>query len=918
MFRRQITRALTLAVIGSLLMSTAVFADNAEVDVPGDNLGFVAKDASVAFGDVCRNTPTSKPVLVRVERQSQGTNVYASSASVSVSATSDNSKLTATTPDSISLPSNWASSDFDTVSNSTSTSVTVTSATTGAVTGTITLVATGARNGGGAAVSRDISFTVTANVVECDSAPPVLSLPADMSVEAAGPEGATVTYSATATDANPTNPTVTCSPASGSTFALGTTTVNCSATDAVGNQGTGNFKVTVADTLAPVVADPDDIGVEAAGPNGVTVTFDTPTATDVNPANPSVTCDRESGSVFALGETTVTCSATDAAGNTGSSSFTVTVSDTTDPILTVPENITVEATGPDGAEVDFEISASDLVDGDVTVTCLPASGSIFDLGTTTVNCSATDLAGNEGTASFDVTVEDTTAPTVTPPADIKAEATGPGGAAVSYTGESATDLVDGSVSPSCLPASGSTFTLGAHTVECSATDAAGNTGTASFTITVVDETPPALTLPADQLLEATGPGGAAATFTASAEDLVDGDVDVTCSAASGNTFPLGTTTVTCEATDAAGNTATGDFEITVEDTTAPAITVPDDKTVEATGPSGAVVTFAASAEDVVDGEVDVTCDPASGATFDLGRTTVTCKATDAAKNEGTASFDITVEDTTAPAISVPANMTVEATSASGAAVTFSASASDLVDGSITPGCTSTSGGTFALGTTTVTCKATDAAGNEGTGSFDITVVDTTAPAMTLPANIAVQGTGPTGAVVSYTASATDAVDGTVAVNCAPASGSTFGYGTTTANCSATDAAGNTSTGSFTVTVSYRLSGFYQPVDMNGTLNTVKAGSTVPLKFELFAGSTEITSTSAIASFKVGTVPCGTMTGVPTDDIELYSTGGTTLRYDTTGGQFIQNWQVPRGAGICYKVTMTAIDGGTITAYFKTK
>jgi len=80
------------------------------------------------------------------------------------------------------------------------------------------------------------------------------------------------------------------------------------------------------------------------------------------------------------------------------------------------------------------------------------------------------------------------------------------------------------------------------------------------------------------------------------------------------------------------------------------------------------------------------------------------------------------------------------------------------------------------------------------------VVDTTAPSLTLPADITVPQTIPAGAVVSFSASATDLVDGSVAVSCVPPSGSTFPVGTTNVNCSATDAHSNTGTGSFTVTV----------------------------------------------------------------------------------------------------------------------
>jgi hypothetical protein len=117
---------------------------------------------------------------------------------------------------------------------------------------------------------------------------------------------------------------------------------------------------------------------------------------------------------------------------------------------------------------------------------------------------------------------------------------------------------------------------------------------------------------------------------------------------------------------------------------------------------------------------------------------------------------------------------------------------------------------------------------------------------------------------------------------------------------------------------WTLKGFYQPVDMLplGVVNTVKGGSTVPLKFEVFAGSTELTSVDVVKTFTVQQVGCG-FTGTE-DPIELYSTGGTSLRYDSTGGQFIQNWQTPKAAGKCYTVILTTDDGSMITALFKTK
>ena len=115
---------------------------------------------------------------------------------------------------------------------------------------------------------------------------------------------------------------------------------------------------------------------------------------------------------------------------------------------------------------------------------------------------------------------------------------------------------------------------------------------------------------------------------------------------------------------------------------------------------------------------------------------------------------------------------------------------------------------------------------------------------------------------------------------------------------------------------WKLRGFYQPVDMGGVLNTVKGGSTVPMKFEIFADTTELTAVSAIKSLAATKISCSSSAAI--DDIELTATGGTSLRYDATSGQFIYNWQTPKGAGVCYRVTMTAQDGSTISADFKMK
>ena len=158
------------------------------------------------------------------------------------------------------------------------------------------------------------------------------------------------------------------------------------------------------DVDAPVFAPVADRVEEATSADGAAVVFDTPAATDNLDPTVTVTCDPLSGSTFPLGNSGVTCSAQDVAGNGSSTSFTVTVQDTTAPELTVPGDVNEEATSPAGRVVNFVATATDVVTVSPAVTCMPASGSTFPLGETTVNCTATDAAGNSASGSFEVTI----------------------------------------------------------------------------------------------------------------------------------------------------------------------------------------------------------------------------------------------------------------------------------------------------------------------------------------------------------------------------------------------------------------------------------------------------------------------------------------------------------------------------------
>ena len=277
--------------------------------------------------------------------------------------------------------------------------------------------------------------------------------------------------------------------------------------------------------------------------------------------------------------TVITVSGTATGGKSGGTftndNFTITVaappapSDTTAPVLSLPNNITEEATGPNGAVVSYSASANDAVDGNRPVNCSPESGSTFPLGTTPVNCSSSDTKGNTSTGSFTVTVRDTTAPQLTVPSSpIVVEATSSNGAVANFASQvSAQDAVDSNPQINCNPASGNTFTLGSTQVSCTATDTAGNTSAAkTFDVTVQDTTAPSLSnMPANISQAATSSSGAVVNYTnPTASDAVDPNPQVSCNPASGSNFSLGQTTVSCTATDSANNTsAVSTFKVNV-------------------------------------------------------------------------------------------------------------------------------------------------------------------------------------------------------------------------------------------------------------------------------------------------------------------------------------------------------------------
>ena len=395
----------------------------------------------------------------------------------------------------------------------------------------------------------------------------------DVTVNASSAAGATITYNKLFTvDEESTAPPISCSPALNSTFPIGTTTVTCQAQDSddVTSLVTATFHVTVKDTDLALTGVPADITEPAAGPSGSVVTYSVPSALDEDSTAPPVSCSPASGSTFPIGTTTVTCGVTDAddSPSTVAATFRVTVGDG-DLALIVQANVTVQATSAFGAAVGLD--APRAVDEDATVppaTCDHSSGSLFPVGTTTVTCQATDGDDTPSTvtATFQVTVIDTDLGMTGVP-DITVNATGPSGAAVTYTAPIGGDEDGNAVPVSCDHASGATFPIGTTTVTCSVSDSDDTPSTRylAFRVTVND-TDLALALPADITVVATGSTGAAVSYKtpfAIDEDL--GSPPVPCDRPSGYTFSLGTTTVNCQVTDGDDTpfNVTGTFHVTV-------------------------------------------------------------------------------------------------------------------------------------------------------------------------------------------------------------------------------------------------------------------------------------------------------------------------------------------------------------------
>jgi hypothetical protein len=218
------------------------------------------------------------------------------------------------------------------------------------------------------------------------------------------------------------------------------------------------------------------------------------------------------------------------------------------------------------------------------------------------------------------------------------------------------------------------------------------------------------------------PGGTATGITltnlANTSGAITANLAASCTATSG--------TLRLRVTDTGGLTNTADLQVNVTPNDPPVITCPGNIVKPADlAQCSAVVTFTATASDDCDGALIPVCMPPSGATFARGITTVTCSATDTSSHSTSCSFTITVNDTQKPTISCPANLIGLTVRPGDATAIVSYVAPTATDNCAVQSvvCAPPSGSAFPLGTTTVTCLATDTSGNTAQCSFTVTLFD---------------------------------------------------------------------------------------------------------------------------------------------------------------------------------------------------
>ncbi|MFL5483276.1 MAG: HYR domain-containing protein [Gemmatimonadaceae bacterium] len=603
----------------------------------------------------------------------------------------------------------------------------------------------------------------------------------------------------------------------------------------------------VSPNKPPVITAPSNISLDADAKACVgSSTLSAPVFTDDAPGA-TITGVRsdalELSAAYPKGTTTVTWTATDVEGLKSSVTQTVTVADKEKPALTAPDNISVR--------VNVTVSFASVSVGTATVTsdnCHDAvvSGARSDnaplnagypLGVTTITWTALDASGNSSSATQTVTVTPNVAPKLMVPANIVVSTDARAclaniaslGTPVFKDDLDGVKLVGERSDKLALDAA---YPKGLTKVTWTATDADGASVSADQLVTVNDLEAPSLEAVSNISVrqERGVPRATVALSQPGASDNC-GSVEV-YGARSDNqplsaVFQVGVTTVTWTAKDGSQNIAKVSQTVTVVGNVPPVVT-PGANIVANTDRGVCVASVnvgAASVHDDIDGwslAGERSDGQALNAVYPKGVTTVKWTATDYDYATASASQTVTVQDKENPSITAPRSLSVPNDRGLPSAVVATGSPSVeencplvRVDGARSDRAALSAA--YPVGVTTITWTATDASGNSASATQTITVRDEEAPVVTVPSDFTVNATSPSGAVVKYSATATDNV-GVVSFVCEPSSGSVVGIGYKEITCVASDAAGHSTTGRFGVEVLGAHDQIINLVNYIGSLN----------------------------------------------------------------------------------------------------
>jgi len=538
----------------------------------------------------------------------------------------------------------------------------------------------------------------------------------------------------------------------------------------------------VTDTTKPIISPPMDLVIEATG-SLTLVDLGDAIAMDESGIQLIVS---NGPTLFPLGSSTIIWTAIDNNGNSAFATQQVDVVDTTPPTISSIPDIIVEAVVPYDNIVELQAPSADDILGVVSITS--DAPEFFPIGETIVIWTAIDVGGNTASVEQKITVFDITFPILEIPEDIVIEATSLDQNEVNLGEATATD--NGEIA-SITNDAPEFFSLGKTTVTWAAIDSSNNFSSLTQLVSVIDTTAPEISPLEDITLEATSVD---ANIINLDNPTVSDIQDVTIYIIAPDVFSVGETIITWTAVDTSGNLATTTQTVTIVDTTAPTLSIPQDQTVEASSLQETLVEIGQAEAHDITGISSIVHNAPD--VFSLGSTLIAWTATDNHGNITTADQTITVVDTTAPAIISPQDIVAGAIDPTMNYIELGELSA--VDSVGIESITNDKPITFPFGSTTVTWTVTDTSGNISQAVQVVTLFDTTPPEIFAPSDIVAEATGLSSTMVELGEATAQDVMGIASVTEYPPR--FFVLGETTVTWTATDTSGNSATATQTVTI----------------------------------------------------------------------------------------------------------------------